>query len=137
MLSVLSLRAARFFCASAMSCFSAFLAPLVMLLRHNGRSCAMASQEFVSILKRFNDTLRESLKLFFYPPAERLPVLSSLYISCFGIRPSGIRTTCPAHLSWAFCSSVGMPEVLALVRTSVSGTLSCHFILSSLRRQLV
>jgi hypothetical protein len=66
-----------FFRASAMSCFSAILAPLVMLLRHNGRSYAMDSQEFVSILKRFNKTLRESLKRFFFPPSERLPVLSS------------------------------------------------------------
>jgi hypothetical protein len=50
MVSVLSLQTARFFCASAMSCFSAILAPLVMLLRHDGLSFLIVSQEFVSIL---------------------------------------------------------------------------------------
>jgi hypothetical protein len=52
-------------CSVFASSFSAILAPLVMLLPHDGQSCEMASQELVSILKRLNKTLRESLKHFF------------------------------------------------------------------------
>jgi hypothetical protein len=49
--------------SSAMRCLSAIWAPLVMFLRHDDQPCAKVSQEMVSTLKLFNDTLVSELYL--------------------------------------------------------------------------
>ena len=71
--------------------------------------------------KAFSDTLRVSLKRFFWPPRERLPCWSSPNKSLLGSRWSGMRTTWPAQCSWVGIKIVWMLERLAPVSTSVFG----------------
>ena len=91
------------------------------LLRQAGRSDASSSQALWSKPQRFRETFSVSLKRFFWPPLERFPAQSSPYRSCFGRRSSGIRTTCPAHLSCDLISMAWMLSIPACCSTSVSG----------------
>ena len=135
--------AARAFRAALFSCAAVFLtdsddsAPLAIMLRQFERSWASDSQDSVLKPNALSEVLRESLYLFLGQPRERLPSWSSPYNSCFGSLESGIRATWPAHRSCAFCSRVWMLGRFVRLSTSVSGTLSCHFTLSSLLRQVV
>ena len=90
--------------------FSYSVTPERTLLRQAGRSDASSSQALWSKPQRFRETFSVSLKRFFWPPLERFPAQSSPYRSCFGRRSSGIRTTCPAHLSCDFISMAWMPD---------------------------
>ena len=124
-LSFLRLSAADFALSSCQ------LAPWWIAARHVTLSEAVCSHEAGSIPKDFSETFRVSLKRFLWPPSERLPFCSSPNRSFFGILPSGMRATWPAHRSWAFISIVRMPGSPARLRTSVSGIRSCQLMPSS------
>ena len=111
--------------------------PLRTDARHFGLSIAACSHELWLMLKAFSDTLRVSLKRFFWPPREYLPCWSSLNKSFLGSRWSGMRTTWPAQRSWVCIKMVWMLGRLALVSASVSGILSFHFMPRSFLRLVV
>ena len=117
----LSLRRHRFSMAFWIRSFSYSVTPERTLLRQAGRSDASSSQALWSKPQRFRETFSVSLKRFFWPPLERFPAQSSPYRSCFGRRSSGIRTTCPAHLSCDLISMAWMLSIPACCSTSVSG----------------
>ena len=101
-----SLRTALFHCALVMCLISATLAPVLILLCQVEWSRASVSYVLVSTPIFLRDSLRQSLYRFFCPLTERLLRLSSPYSCCLGNRLSGIMTTCPAHLAWAFSRRV-------------------------------
>ena len=102
-------------------------APLRIDAHHFGLSIAACSLELWLMPKAFNDTLRVSLKRFFWPPRERLLCWSSPNKSFLGSRWSGMGTAWPVQRSWVCIKMLWMLERLAWVSTSVSGLLSCHF----------
>ena len=95
--------------------------------RHFGLFIAACSHELCLIPKAFSETLRVSLKRFFWPPRESLLCWSSPNKSFLGSRWSGMGTAWPVQRSWVCIKMLWMLERLAWVSTSVSGILSCHF----------
>ena len=102
------------------------LAPLQANAHHFSLSIGACSQELPLMPKAFSDTLRVSLKHFFWPPRELFSCWSLQNKGFLGSRWSGIRTTWPAQRSWVCIKMVWMLERLAWVSTSMSGILSCH-----------
>ena len=83
----LALRMARLVCASAVRRFSAARATVVTLLRPVGQSWAIKFQVLGLIFRSTRESLRQSLRRFFYlpSPTEHLPRQSFAYSSCFGM----------------------------------------------------
>ena len=106
-----------------------------MVERQESRCWACSSQFSGSTSKHLREAFKVSLKRFLGAPRDLFPECSSLKRSCFGIRESSILITWPDHLSWYFISMVWILIMLERERTSVSGILSCHLILSIFLRQ--
>ena len=55
-------------------------APFLIRLRYFARSCAVCSQDSGGLLKYLREAFKVSSKRFFWPPLERLPTWSSLFV---------------------------------------------------------
>ena len=101
---------------------------LTTLLKNRSRATA------VNINVEACDGLLKGVLEAFLLPTNWSFSVAELTIICFGRGSSGFRVTCPSHLTWAFCNRVCILGMIARVRTSVSGTMSCHLMLQIPRK---
>ena len=110
--------------------------PFVMACLQFGRFAARSSQVSTLMAIIFRCLFKTSLKRSFCPLLRLLPWLSSPYIMIRGILVFYMRKTCPALRRRDVARMASTLSMLALRRTSVSETRSCHLIPMILLRWL-
>ena len=127
MLLSIDFRSSRLLLASLILFCSEMVAPRVTLLRHLRRSYDVTlSQLLGSMLTLLTEAFSVSLKRYFGPPSEHFSVRSSPQRILYAFLWHTDHMTDPSQL-----------VMFALVRTSVSGILSCHLIFIDFLRRLM